>query len=37
MKDMIIGVDLAKRAFQVHGATRSGDGLCRKLCRVSAA
>lgn len=30
MKDMIIGVDLAKRVFQVHGATRSGDVLYRK-------
>ena len=30
MKDMIIGVDLAKRIFQVHGATRSGDVLYRK-------
>lgn len=27
MKDMIIGVDLAKRIFQVHGAARSGDVL----------
>ena len=30
MKDMIIGVDLAKRIFQVHGATRSGDVVYRK-------
>jgi len=30
MKDMIIGVDLAKRIFQVHGATPSGDVVYRK-------
>lgn len=30
MKDMIIGVDLAKRIFQVHGATPSGDFVYRK-------
>lgn len=30
MKDMIIGVDLAKRIFQVHGATLSGDVVYRK-------
>ena len=27
MKDMIIGVDLAKRIFQVHGANASGDSV----------
>ena len=26
MKDTIIGVDLAKRVFQLHGATTTGDG-----------
>lgn len=30
MKDTIIGVDLAKRVFQVHGATRDGDVVFRK-------
>jgi transposase len=30
MKDTIIGVDLAKRVFQVHGATRHGDVVFRK-------
>ena len=30
MKDMIIGVDLAKRVFQVHGATTAGDVKFRK-------
>jgi transposase len=30
MKDMVIGVDLAKRIFQVHGATPSGDVVYRK-------
>ena len=30
MKDMIIGVDLAKCIFQVHGATPSGDVVYRK-------
>ena len=33
MKDMIIGVDLAKLVFQVHGTTRSGDVLYRKKVR----
>ena len=30
MKDTIIGVDLAKRVFQVHGATTAGDVKFRK-------
>lgn len=30
MKDTIIGVDLAKRVFQVHGATRYGNFVFRK-------
>ena len=30
MKDKIIGVDLAKRVFQVHGATRYGNVVFRK-------
>lgn len=30
MKAMIIGVDLAKRVFQVHRSTRSGEELYRK-------
>jgi transposase len=30
MKDTIIGVDLAKRVFQVHGATLSGHRMFRK-------
>ncbi|MFG6083661.1 IS110 family transposase [Paracoccus litorisediminis] len=30
MKDMIVGVDLAKRIFQVHGATSSGEVAFRK-------
>lgn len=29
-KVAIIGVDLAKRSFQVHGATAGGDVLFRK-------
>jgi transposase len=30
MEDIIIGVDLAKRIFQLHGATGSGEILFRK-------
>lgn len=30
MKDMMIGVDLAKRVFQVHGASMAGDVKFRK-------
>ena len=30
MEDIIIGVDLAKRIFQLHGATGSGELLFRK-------
>ncbi len=30
MKDTIIGVDLAKRVFQLHGATTAGDVVFRK-------
>jgi len=30
MKDMIIGVDLAKRVFQIHGASTSGEVRFRK-------
>jgi transposase len=30
MKDTMIGVDLAKRAFQIHGATMSGEVKFRK-------
>ena len=30
MKDTIIGVDLAKRVFQVHGASISGEVKFRK-------
>lgn len=30
MKDMIIGVDLAKRVFQIHGATMAGEVKLRK-------
>jgi transposase len=30
VKDMILGVDLAKRIFQVHGATPPGDVVYRK-------
>ena len=30
MKDMMIGVDLAKNVFQVHGALRTGDVQFRK-------
>lgn len=34
MKDTMIGVDLAKTAFQVHGATMTGDlKFRRKLTR----
>ena len=30
MKDMMIGVDLAKNVFQVHGALRTGEVQFRK-------
>ena len=30
MEDIVIGVDLAKRIFQLHGATGSGERLFRK-------
>ena len=30
MEDIIIGMDLAKRIFQLHGATGSGEFLFRK-------
>lgn len=30
MKDMMIGVDLAKRVFQLHGATKTGEVKFRK-------
>lgn len=30
MKDIMIGVDLAKQVFQVHGAQRSGEIVFRK-------
>jgi hypothetical protein len=30
MNDMMIGVDLAKSVFQVHGALRSGEVQFRK-------
>lgn len=30
MKDMIVGVDLAKRIFQVHGASLSGEVIYRR-------
>ncbi len=30
MKDTMIGVDLAKRVFQVHGASLTGDVKFRK-------
>ena len=30
MKDMIIGVDLAKRVFQIHGSSTSGEVRFRK-------
>lgn len=34
MKDMLIGVDLAKRVFQVHGASMTGQvKFCKKLTR----
>lgn len=33
MEDIIIGVDLAKRIFQLHGATGSGELLFRKRLR----
>lgn len=35
MKDMMIGVDLAKSVFQIHGALRSGDvQFSKKLTRT---
>ncbi len=35
MKDMMIGVDLAKNVFQVHGALRTGEvQFCKKLTRT---
>ena len=35
MKDMMIGVDLAKNVFHVHGALRSGEvQFCKKLTRT---
>lgn len=30
MKDTIIGVDLAKSVFQLHGASMTGQVKCRK-------
>ena len=30
MEDIIIGVDLAKRIFQLHGATGAGELIFRK-------
>lgn len=30
MKDVMIGVDLAKSVFQVHGATMTGEVLFRR-------
>lgn len=35
MKDMIVGVDLAKRIFQVHGATRSGEAVWLFSCAAA--
>ncbi len=34
MKDMMIGVDLAKNGFQVHGALRAGEVQFRKKLMV---
>ena len=33
MKDTVIGVDLAKTIFQVHGASRAGEVMFRKKLR----
>lgn len=33
MKDTVIGVDLTKSVFQVHGASRSGEVTFRKKLR----
>jgi transposase len=33
MKDTVIGVDLAKNIFQVHGASRAGEVMFRKKLR----
>lgn len=33
MKDMMIGVDLAKTVFQVHGALQTGEVQFRKKLR----
>jgi len=32
-KSMIIGIDLAKRVFQVHAAAKGGRPILRKRCR----
>ncbi|NVN37749.1 IS110 family transposase, partial [Komagataeibacter swingsii] len=33
MKDTVIGIDLAKNIFQVHGASRAGEVMFRKKLR----